>query len=144
MDNVQTILNNGLYEMRVVDVVPTWQANNGETALYFDDSDTRKLYFFVNGIWTFIGWNPSGSLVLFDADGDTGITPEFTTDEDVIRFYANSSLMMAVSTFGIVVPAGTKIVVDGVNVASGDTYWTYHSASQYSQYYVDGALRMEM
>jgi len=94
MDSVQVVLNNGLYEFRISDTVPTWQANDGESLIYFTATE-RKLFVFINGVWTFIGWNGSGSLTLFDADGDTGITPEFTPDEDVIRFYANTSYMFA-------------------------------------------------
>lgn len=141
LDNVQVILNNGLYETRVVSTAPTWLANNGESALYYTNSDNRKLYFYVNTGWTYIGWNSIGSLTLFDADGDTGITPEATPNENVIRFYAATSYMFAISTFGLAMSAGTPIVFDGL---TGISKWYYDSTTRYLTGYVDGAKRIEM
>lgn len=140
MDIVQLILNYGLYQMRVVTAIPDWAANEGEHAIYYS-GDIRQLYFQINGMWTSIGFNSLGTLILFDKDGDTGITPEFSTDEDVLRFYISGAYNFGMGSFGFAMPSDTPVVFDGTD---GDTKWVYESADGYLKCYVDGTLRMEM
>lgn len=139
MDSVQVILNNGLYEYRLVSEEPTWAANNGESAI-FAQGTARRLYVYVNS-WSYIGWNTIGTLTLFDADGDTGITPEATTNEDVIRFYIAGVYKFGMGSFGLSLTSGTPLVFEGT---AGDTKWVYNSASQYLEGYVDSILRVEL
>ena len=140
LDTAQTILNRGLYEFRTFDAVPDWPANEGESGI-FTSGTALALAVHINSNWSLIGFNSLGTLVLFDADGDTGITPEFTPDEDVLRFYSFGTYVVAMDTYGIQISSGYKMVFDGL---AGDTYWTYSSASTYLQAYVNGTLRMEM
>ncbi len=140
MDYVQTILNRGLYEFRTFDATPDWTANEGENGILVT-GDTLGLYVHINSTWTLIAFNSIGTLTLFDADGDPGITPEFTADEDVLRFYSAGTYVVAIDTYGIQVNPAYKMVFDGLG---GDTYWTYSSASTYLQCHVNGTLRMEM
>lgn len=140
IDYAQAVINNGLYEMRFFNGVPDWQANNGENGIYVSGS-VRQLYFFLNGVWSSIGFNSLGTLVLFDKDGDTGITPEFTTDEDIIRFYTNGIYNYAMGTVGFAMVTGQPILFDGI---AGDTKIVYDSASAYLRSYTDGVLRQEM
>ena len=140
-ENIQLILNQGLYEMRTGSEIPTWAANDGETFLYLNDSaDERRLYFRANGIWTFIGWTSTGSLFLVDADGDTFITPEFTADEDTIRFYAQGIYQVAINTLGLCLPTNTPVCFDGTD---GTSKWLFDSASTYMRGYNEGVLRVE-
>ena len=140
IDTVQTILNNGLYEMRIFTQVPDWAANDGETGILVTGTN-RQLYFHLNSVWTSISFNSIGALVLFDADGDTGITPEFSVDEDILRFYISNVYTFAMGSFGFAMSAGTPVVFDG---SDGDTKWSYNSASGYLQATVDGTLVMEI
>jgi len=140
MDFVQTILNHGLYEMRIFDSVPDWTANDGENGIYISGSN-RQLYFHLDGVWTTIGFNSLGTLVLFDKDNDTGITPEATADEDVIRFYVGGYYNFAMGSFGFAMASGQPILFDGTD---GDTKWVYDTSDNYLKGYVDDVLRVEM
>jgi len=140
MDYTQTIINRGLYEFRVFDTAPDWLANDGEQGVLSSGS-TLALYVHINGVWAAIGFNSFGTMALWDADGDTGITPEFSADEDVLRFYSFGTYVVAMDTYGIQVSPEYKMVFNGL---AGNVYWTYSSASAYLQGYVDGAIRIEM
>lgn len=140
MDYVQTILNNGLYEMRIFTSIPDWQANDGENGIYVS-GDVRQLYFFLNGVWTSIGFNSLGTLILFDKDGDTGITPEATVDEDVIRFYTAGFYNFAMGTYGFALATGLPVIFNGTD---GGMKWAYDTATQYLTGYVDGQIRIEL
>lgn len=140
IDYSQSILNNGLYEMRIFGSVPDWAANDGENGIYVSGS-VRQLYFHLNGVWSSIGFNSLGTLVLFDKDADTGITPEYTTDEDVIRFYTSGFYNFAMSTTGFAVATELPVLFDGLD---GDTYWVYTTTDGYLKGYVDGVKRIEM
>jgi len=141
MDEVQAIFNNGLYEQRVVGSIPTWQGNNGETAIYFTGA-VRAYYFRINGIWASIGFNTLGALTLFDADYDTGITPEATVDEDVLRFYTAGIYKFAMdNVHGFSMAANTPVCFNGTDES---VKWVYDTADSYMKCYVGGAVRMEM
>lgn len=140
MDNVQVILNNGLYETRIFSEVPNWSANEGESAIYATGT-ARDLYFMINATWCKIGFNSLGSLVLFDSDGDTGITPEATADEDIIRFYTSGIYNYAMGTAGFALATGQPVLFDGI---TGDTKISYSSSDQYLKFTTDGVLRQEM
>lgn len=141
MDEVQAIINNGLMEQRVVTSIPTWDANNGETTFYYSGT-VRAYYFRINGLWTSIGFNTIGSLVLFDADNDTGISPEATADEDVIRFYTAGVYKFAMdSVHGLSMSANTPVCFNGTDES---VKWVYDTADSYFKCYVGGAVRMEM
>lgn len=140
MDYVQVILNNGLYETRISASVPDWSANEGESLLYASGT-VRNLYFMIGAVWTRLSFNSLGTLVIFDSDGDTGLTPEAVADEDIIRFYTAGIYNFAMGTFGFALATGVPVLFDGTN---GDTKWVYDSASQYLRGYTDGVLRQEM
>ncbi len=140
MDDVQAILNNGLYEMRIFGSVPSWTANDGENGIYVSGS-IRQLYFYLSNVWCTLGFSSSGALQLFDVDGNTGITPEFTPNEDVIRFYTAGIYNFSMSTAGLAIAAGLPAYFDGVG---GDTYWVYDTATNYLTGYADGVKRIEL
>lgn len=140
MDYVQAILNNGLYEMRIFGTIPDWTANDGENGIYVSGS-IRQMYFYLNGVWCSLGFSSSGSLQLFDADLNTGITPEFTVNEDVIRFYTAGYYNFSMSTAGFAVAAGLPVFFDGVG---GDSYWVYDTVTNYLTGYADGVKRLEL
>ena len=140
VDSVQAILNNGLYQTRVLTVVPTWSANEGESAISAIGT-ARDLYYHINSVWTRITFNSLGSMVLFDSDNDTGITPEFSSDEDVLRFYTAGIFNFAMGTYGFALASNLPVMFDGT---VGDYNWVYDSATGYMQAYTNGNLRMEM
>lgn len=140
IDVVQTIINNGLMEMRIFTAIPTWTANDGETGIYVNGA-IRQLYFYLNGVWASIGFSSTGSLQLFDANGDTGITPEYSPNEDVIRFYTFGQYNFSMSTAGFAVAPGLPVMFNGV---TGGTQWVYDTSDNYLKGYVDGIKRMEM
>ena len=127
MDYTQTILNRGLYEMRIFNAVPDWVANEGEHGIYITGTN-RQLYFYVNSGWTSIGFNSLGTLVLFDQDNDTGITPEFTADEDILRFFVSGSNNFAMGTVGFAMANNVPIIFDGL---TGGTQWVFDTATGY-------------
>ena len=60
MDYTMFILNDGLYQFRVLNGVPGWAANDGECVLY-SSGTTRALYFYVEGQWINITWQNVGN-----------------------------------------------------------------------------------
>ena len=140
MDTVQAILNNGLYEMRIFSQVPDWTANDGENGIYVSGS-IRQLYFYLAGVWCTLGFTSTGALQLFDNDLNTGITPEFTVNEDVIRFYTAGIYNFSMGTYGMTIAPGLPLYFDGVG---GDTYWVYNSVTNYLTGYADGVKRIEL
>jgi hypothetical protein len=140
MDDVQAILNNGLYEMRIFGSIPDWAANDGENGIYVSGS-IRQMYFHLAGVWCSLGFSSTGTLQLFDADVDTGITPEATLDEDVIRFYTAGFYNFSMGTNGMSIAAGLPLYFDGVG---GDSYWVYDTTTNYLTGYVDGIKRIEL
>jgi len=140
MDYVQTILNNGLYQFRLLTTEPSFVSNEGESAIFYDATN-RKFFVYINGVWCQIGWNALGIIGLVDSDADTGVYVEYTADEDVIRCYANSVYALSINSTFTAVAASYKVVFDGL---TGTNYLTYSSADSYMQVYSDGALRMEL
>ena len=159
MDNVQVILNNGLYEFRLVSSTPNWQAQQGESAIYYTVATTsglgsnKRLYVYINNAWVSMSFG-SGSgysgAILSDTDGDTGITPEWSADEDVIRFYVDNTYAFSMSSLGFGIQSDKSLWLDGVTGTARNTYWTCttNTAStggyKYLRGYIDGKLRVEM
>lgn len=87
MDYSMIILNQGLYQMRTINTVPGWIANEGESLLY-SSGGVRRCYYYIDGAWRYIQWGSAGlSLSLIcDADYDTIVDTETNADEDKIRF----------------------------------------------------------
>lgn len=146
MDYTMFILNDGLYQFRVIDGTPAWEADNGEAVLYSDtDTGTRKLYFYVDGQWVAITWSGGSAspiaLALVDTDEDTLVEVEKYDDEDKIRFSAGGTEIAAIDSAGLALTSEFKLILDGV---AGDTYWKYNSTSGYLEGYVDGSKRVEM
>ena len=80
-------------------------------------------------------------MSLVDADGDTGITPEFTADEDVLRYYCAGAFMFAMGSWGMGMGVDTPVIFDGAT--DGDTKIQYVSATSYLTFETDGAVRIE-
>lgn len=61
LNDINSILNNGRYQMRVVTSVPDWEGDEGEHLLYISGT-VRRLYFYdiSNASWHFIQWNGAG------------------------------------------------------------------------------------
>ena len=145
------VINAGKYQTPVYNTESNEAAlaNEGESYIYAsDDNATRKLKFYINGVWATINFTSSGQVTtggfgdhIVDADGNTLVHTEFTTDENRIRTYCNGVYVVAVDTYGMQVASDYKVVFDGLG---GDTYWTYSSGSTYMQAYINGTLRMEM
>jgi hypothetical protein len=143
MDTVQAILNDGLYETRIFTSVPSWSANEGESAIYSTGS-ANDLYYMIGGTWCRIGFNLLGSLTLFDSNGDTGITPEATPNEDVIRFYTKGLYNFSMGTYGFSMAPGKPLFFDGTIVAGSGTNWVFDTTDSYLKCYVGGIKRIEM
>ena len=151
VDRIGLILGSGKYETPVYNTEANEAvlANEGESYIYAsDDNTTRKLKFYINGVWATINFTTAGAVSsggfgdrIVDDDGNTGIFTQFTANEDRLRHYSNGVYVMAVDTYGLQVASEYKVVFDGLG---GTTYWTYSTASTYMQCYVSGTLRMEM
>ena len=144
MDYTMFILNDGLYQFRVLDSVPAWDANDGEAVLYSYGTD-RRLYFYISGQWVNISWSNGESapiaLALVDYDEDTLVEVEKYTDEDKIRFTTADSLRVVIDYDGLAMSSDLKLVF---NDLGGSTYFKYNSTSAYLECYVDGSKRMEL
>jgi hypothetical protein len=67
IDNVQQILNNGKYQFNVVDSVPTYVGDQGETTIVAGNPsspNTQQLYTYANGQWNYISFGQSGAVQL--------------------------------------------------------------------------------
>ena len=62
LDRIRIIINQGRYQLQVVDTAPTWSANDGELAVYAGASDYR-LYAHIGGAWRNLSWNTEGTIV---------------------------------------------------------------------------------
>ena len=144
MDYASIILNQGLYQMRTINTVPGWIANEGESLLY-SSGGTRRVYYFIDGSWKYIQWATSGSSLsmLADSDYDTWVDVEHSTDEDIIRFSTGGTERMILDVNGLQLQAGLPLYFDGAD-DTGDTYWKYNVATRYLEAQVDGSKRMEM
>jgi hypothetical protein len=144
MDYTMFILNDGLYQFRVLDGEPAWTADNGESVL-FSDGTTRRLYFYVDGMWVNITWSGGSSspicLALVDTDEDTLVEVEKYTDEDKVRFTTAGTLRAVIDEDGLAMTSEHKVIFDGL---LGDTYWKYNSVSAYLEGWVDGSKRIEL
>ena len=150
MDYTMFILNDGLYQFRVLDAIPNWEANDGEAVLY-SSGTTRALYFYINGQWVNITWSGGGSapiaLALVDYDEDTLVEVEQHSDEDIIRFSTGntqggaSGERATITNDGFALETGLGIIFDG---RGGDTKFKYNSTSNYLEGWVDGSLRIEL
>ena len=67
IDNVQQILNNGKYQFNVVDSVPTYVGDQGESTIVAGNPaspSTQQIYTYVNGQWNYINFGSSGQVQL--------------------------------------------------------------------------------
>lgn len=148
IDATNLLINSGKYEFPIQSDEPgTTKANEGES-IVVATGETRKLEVYINGLWCTINFTTGGAVSagglsdrIVDADGNTAVITEFSSNEDVVRFYANGAYVMAVSTYGLQIASGYKIAFNGL---AGNSYVTYNSSNQYVQTYINGALRMEI
>lgn len=150
MDYTMFILNDGLYQFRVLNGVPNWLADDGESVLY-SSGTTRALYFYINGQWVNITWTGGGTspiaLALVDYDEDTLVEVEKFADEDTIRFSTGDSKggtageRAIIDYLGFHLTTDLQVTYDG---AAGDTYTKYNSATAYLETYIDGSKRLEL
>lgn len=69
LDNIVAILNNGRYQMRVIDETPTDDNNEGEGLLeYNPETGVRKVWFLIGGVWSSIEFDDSGQQVTGSVD----------------------------------------------------------------------------
>lgn len=71
MDNVRLVLNNGRYQQRVIDSIPTWSTHSGETLLYQSDT-VRRQYAYINDQWCYFGFVDSDGTILVDGEIEIG------------------------------------------------------------------------
>jgi hypothetical protein len=141
MDYTSIILNQGLYQMRTINTIPDWIANEGESLLY-SSGGTRRVYYYIDGSWKFIQWGSSSSLsLLADSDYDTWIDVEHSSDEDIIRFTSAGTERMVLDVNGLQLASGLPVVFDGT---LGTTYWRFNHDTMYLEGYVYGSKRIEL
>ena len=151
MDNVQIILNNGLYEFRLVMSVPSWSAQEGESCVYWTVGTSttlganRRFYIYINGVWTTLAYSSgAGGAIICDADGDTGLTPEWSADEDVIRYYVQDTYAFSMSSLGFGVLQDRGVCFNGPTFGTAAQKMVYVSSSSYLTLFTNGSVRMEM
>lgn len=151
MDYTMIILNQGLYQMRMINSVPGWVANEGEGLLYSDGAGTRRLYFYIDTAWRYIEWTGSGSGFsmnwIRDADLDTKVDTEETSDEDYVRIDTGGTEALVVDpNQDVEVKAGSFFVPENEKVGfeglAGDTYLKWNSSSLNLELYVQNTLRI--
>ena len=150
-DHVRIILNLGRYQFRIVGGVPDWSADEGEAVIYVSGND-RRFYFYMDGAWYYIGFDSTTGSVLtdaiWDADHDTGVQTEESTDENILRFDTGGTEAMVIDASqdvevmagAFAVPSGEKIHLKGL---TGNTYTKYNSTTEYQEIWVDGQKRID-
>ncbi len=53
MDSIRNILNNGKYQLAVVDGIPSWTGEEGDTVL-MSSGGVYRLYSYLNGGWHYV------------------------------------------------------------------------------------------
>jgi len=141
MDYSMIILNQGLYQMRTINSIPNWAANEGESLLY-SSGGIRRCYYYIDGAWRYTQWGSGTSLSgISDSDYDTIVDTETYPDEDIIRFTTAGTQRMVIDLNGVQLVADYPLILDGVG---GDTYWKFVSSTSYLTGYVDGNKRIEL
>lgn len=152
MDYVSIILNDGRYQFRLVDAVPTWTGIGGEAVIYSAGNE-RAMYVYIDDQWVNISWLIVGQTAylivsrIFDTDNDTKVDTEESSDEDYIRFDTagvealtinpNQDIQLTAGSFAV--PLDEKIGFEGL---TGDTYMKWNSSSLYCEMYVQNTLRI--
>jgi len=147
LNSLQTIINNGRYQMRVVTAPPDWIGDDGEHLMYVN-GQTRRLYIYdaTNGTWHYLEWTGSGSInawgdrILDDAR-TTGIFTQYVKNEQTLRFYINNLYVFSINAQGVSINSDFPISFDGLN---GNTFMKYNSSTAYFEIWTDGVKRMEM
>ena len=148
IDTANLVMNSGRYEFPIYSAtLATYQINDGESFIV-STGTVRQLTVRINSVLCSINFNSSGKVSgtglgdrITDTDGNTGVFTEFTSDENIIRFYSNGVYVAALNTAGLSVAAGFPIVMEGLG---GDTYRVYNATTQYIQWFLNGAIRMEI
>ena len=128
-DWVRVTLNNGRYQMRVNSEIPDWSGEDGEFLLYTGSAGDR-FYCYFNSAWNWMGFSGGTAYVtaIYDADYDTGITAEYTTDEDMLRFWTYGLQRGDVSSSG-------QWTMQKVDMTSGSSYDLLNLKATYSSSY---------
>ena len=80
------------------------------------ESSTGKTYIRYDSYWIEIGSASSYTDLIFDADGDTSVQVEYSSDEDVVRFITAGTERANISASGMNV--ANSLSVDGAGVAT--------------------------
>lgn len=73
LDQIIAILNNGRYQLRIIEEEPTFENNEGEILIQVSaDGLTKKLWFFDGELWNSVSFD-SGGQVLFSGLGDVDV-----------------------------------------------------------------------
>ena len=140
-DFVRQVINGGRYQLNVLTSAPTWTGNNGEFHIVDLSGSGKWLYIYVNDTWMRALFSATGCSFT-DADGDTKIQLEESTDEDKIRFDTGGTEAMVIDdSQDLYMTSGKKIALDG---STKDFYAKFNSTSDYMEFYVNGALRLQI
>jgi len=78
---------------------------------------------------------------IWDANLNTGIQVEESTDENIIRMDASGTEIVTADNDQFAVNSGIKLGLEG---NAGDTYWKYNSVTTYLEGWVEGIKRIEL
>jgi len=98
-DEVVTIINRGKYAFYVTNGEPQFAAGEGEQMMYVSGT-SRRFYVYMSGAWNWVQWYGGNSGAssdptwIHDADQDTLVHTESSTDVDKIFFYCGGQLRM--------------------------------------------------
>lgn len=98
LDYVQTILNKGLYEIRVLDAAPSGSANDGELASYIP-GEAALLYVHSGGIWYSVGINSLDGGIAVGTG--TGATVGTATNQKLAFFGSTPVVQQAALTVNV-------------------------------------------
>ena len=56
IDDMRNIVNNGRYQLLVVDGIPGWTGDEGETVI-MSSGGSLRLYSYVSGVWHYVSYD---------------------------------------------------------------------------------------
>lgn len=135
IDQVTIILNYGKYSGQTLTSEPTWVARNGEFA-FLSSSSQNRLYFYANNQWNWMAGSPTGGGV--QPGGDNTQVQVNSMDQ---ALYADSGFTYVANS---AVTIGRDMIMVLNNNTGSNTYFLYRSSNTYTEFYVNGELRLQM
>lgn len=136
-DQATLIFNYGKYSAQVVTTPPQWIARNGEFVFFQSSTSSgNRVYFYANDQWNWMAGSPSGG-----GGSPGGPETAIQSNYPLGTFYGDSGFTYrANSAVGIARDMLMAFNIDN----SSNTYMMQSLSSGYLEFFLDGAVRLQM